>query len=121
MKSDWLETVIKFVDLLPVKESVPKKEVVTSLIAILESTTKAEKTVEDHSRKRYAKSFPVVADNLSGLHAKKVLASNLIYHLNKRYLRIFIWDPSNLFLVRHFARNDGLSKTDCKNSKPHCR
>ena len=122
--SNWLDTVSAYVDQkLTAPDMPPQQDVVVCLLALLESTTRLaiNTPASKSSTTMQRKMFPEANINLPGLRARKKLASQLIYNMNKKYLRLFMFESGNSFLIEHFARKDGLSKTDSSNSKPACR
>jgi hypothetical protein len=122
--SNWVGTVSAFVEQKLSSPDMPAPEdVIVCLLALLESTTRLaiNTPASKSSTTMQRKMFPEASINLPGLRARKKLASQLIYNMNKKYLRLFMYDAGNSFLIEHFARKDGLSKTDSSNSKPACR
>ena len=47
--------------------------------------------------------------------------SLLMYHIKAKNLKMFLDQDANIALLRFFAANDGLAKTDPLNKKPLCR
>ena len=52
------------------------------------------------------------------MQEKTVLASKLLYYLNRDILRTWISDKKNVCLVRYFCEAGGM---DCDRKKPKCR
>ena len=93
------------------------------LLALFEASTNLAKTTSGSKRK--SKTLQKEEENpqsqSSVLLRKKQLTSSLLYNLNKKFLRVFLDDPCNTFLIRYFYNKKGLERTDPFGLKPSCR
>ena len=85
------------------------------LLALFEASTNLAKMGSKRNSKTLQK------EENSQLFRKKQLTSSLLYNLNKKFLRVFLDDPCNTFLIRYFYNNKGLERTDPFGLKPSCR